>query len=151
MAKERICKLPKGYIPSKEEVFMNDLQQEYFRQRLLSLKEKLLSEFEEDYEELRNREDAKVDIADQAFCENEIIFELRVHDRACNLIRKIDRALSRLELGVYGYCEETGDPIELERLITRPTATLCIKAQEKREREKRSYSEEGFARLRNFS
>ena len=84
---------------------------------------------------------ASADIIDQASSHTEKTVEMRTSNRRRKLINKIDRALKRLKDGTYGYCEDTGEPIGLKRLIARPIATLCIEAQEKHEKEEKIYVE----------
>jgi DnaK suppressor protein len=130
-------KLPKGYKPSAKEPFMNDRQQEYFRQKLVAWREELLEDYEETRTTLSGAERQAADFVDQASDEIDRTLELRTRDRERKLIAKIDAALERLKDGTYGYCEETGKPIGLARLEARPTASLSIEAQEAHERRER--------------
>ncbi len=127
--------LPTGYKPSEKEEYMNDLQLEYFRRKLLAWKQELLSDTEEVLEQLKqNTEDAAAsDIADRASDEIDKTLELRTRDRARKLVSKIDSTIARIDEKDYGYCEETGEPIGLQRLEARPVATLSIEAQERHE------------------
>ncbi len=134
--------LPSDYRPSKDEPFMNDMQKEYFRRRLLEWREQLLKETEDTIDNLKEGGLAAADVADRASAEADKALELRTRDRARKLISKINAALYRLEDGTYGYCEETGDPIGIERLIARPIATLSIEAQERHERMEKTYNDE---------
>ncbi|WP_184262010.1 RNA polymerase-binding protein DksA [Novispirillum itersonii] len=131
--------LPPDYRPSDDEPFMNDLQREYFRQKLLSWRQELLRESEETLEHLQEGGLQEPDLADRASAEMDRTLELRTRDRARKLISKIDAALERLTNGTYGYCEETGEPITLRRLEARPIATLSIEAQERHERMERTH------------
>ncbi len=131
--------LPPDYRPSDDEPFMNDLQREYFRQKLLSWRQELLRESEETLEHLQEGGLQEPDLADRASAEMDRTLELRTRDRARKLISKIDAALERLSNGTYGYCEETGEPITLRRLEARPIATLSIEAQERHERMERTH------------
>ena len=131
--------LPPDYRPSDDEPFMNELQREYFRQKLLKWRSELLRESEETLEHLQEGGLQEPDLADRASAEMERALELRTRDRARKLISKIDAALERLEHGTYGYCEETGEPISLRRLEARPIATLSIEAQERHERMERTH------------
>ncbi|MBO6038221.1 MAG: RNA polymerase-binding protein DksA [Acetobacter sp.] len=131
--------LPPDYRPSDDEEFMNPLQKEYFRQKLLRWKEELLEEADHMLTNLSDNDGHEADIADQASLETDLAFELRTHDRARKLIGKIDSALQRIENGSYGYCEITGEPIALKRLEARPIATLSIEAQEQHERMEKTH------------
>ena len=134
-------KLPKGYKPTKRESYMNAKQLEYFRLKLLDWRQSLLEESQETIDNMREAARDVSDEAERASRETEITFELRTRDRYRKLLRKIDQALERIEEGTYGYCEETGDPIGIERLEARPIATLSIEAQERRERMEQQYGE----------
>lgn len=131
--------LPPDYRPSDDEPFMNELQREYFRQKLLQWRLELLRESEETLEHLQEGGLQEPDLADRASAEMDRTLELRTRDRARKLISKIDAALGRLQDGSYGYCEETGEPITLRRLEARPIATLSIEAQERHERMERTH------------
>jgi DnaK suppressor protein len=126
--------LPPDYRPSEDEDFMNPLQVEYFRQKLLRWRADLLREADGTLASLSEGGIHESDITDRASVETDRALELRTRDRARKLIAKIDQALARLESGVYGFCEETNEPIGLKRLEARPIATLSIEAQEQHER-----------------
>ncbi|MBR0558525.1 MULTISPECIES: RNA polymerase-binding protein DksA [Neokomagataea] len=126
--------LPPDYTPSDDEEFMNPLQVEYFRQKLLRWRAELLKEADGTLASLSEGGIHESDISDRASVETDRAFELRTRDRARKLITKINMALQKVEDNVYGYCEETGDPIGLKRLEARPIATLSIDAQERHER-----------------
>ncbi|GBQ96071.1 RNA polymerase-binding protein DksA [Gluconacetobacter sp. 1b LMG 1731] len=126
--------LPPDYQPSESEEFMNPLQVEYFRQKLLKWRADLLKEADETLASLSEGGIHEADITDRASVETDRALELRTRDRARKLISKINQALLRIENGSYGYCEETGEPIGLKRLEARPIATLSIEAQERHER-----------------
>ena len=134
--------LPPDYRPSEAEDFMNPLQQEYFRQKLIKWREQLVKESSETLNSLQTVSLHEADIADRASLESDRALELRTRDRARKLIGKIDEALKRIEDGSYGYCEETMEPIGLKRLEARPIATLSIEAQERHEREERTHRED---------
>lgn len=134
--------LPPDYRPNKKEEYMNDMQLEYFRQKLLSWKKELLVQSSDTLEELRQGGLNQPDDIDRASLETDKSIDLRTKDRARKLIVKIDQALERIEDGSYGYCEETGEEIGVERLIARPIATLCVEAQERHERLERTYDDE---------
>ncbi|AFW00301.1 transcriptional regulator/DnaK suppressor protein [Gluconobacter thailandicus F149-1 = NBRC 100600] len=130
----RMITLPPDYTPSDEEEFMNPLQVEYFRQKLLRWRADLLKEADGTLASLSEGGIHESDITDRASVETDRAFELRTRDRARKLIAKINMALQRVEDGSYGFCEETGEPIGLKRLEARPIATLSIDAQERHER-----------------
>ena len=106
--------------------YMNDKQLEFFRTRLQEQKDSLLSNAGETTEHLREDTSIVPDPADRATIEEEHALELRTRDRERKLLKKISQALAKIESGDYGYCDETGEPIGLGRLLARPTATLCI-------------------------
>ena len=122
------------YRPSEDEPFMNDRQKEYFRKKLLTWKQDILKESQGTLLNLQEDDNHLPDIADRASSETEKALELRTRDRQRKLISKIDSALRRIEQGEYGWCEVTGDPIGLKRLIARPVATMTVEAQEAHER-----------------
>src|SRR5246127_397475 len=136
--------LPKepNYRPSDKEPFMNERQREYFRQKLLAWKDDILREARETLQHLQDENQNHPDLADRASSETDRAIELRARDRQRKLIAKIDAALTRIDDGTYGYCEETGEPIAIKRLEARPIATLSIEAQERHERRERVYREE---------
>ena len=131
-----------AYTPSDDEVFMNERQRDYFRKKLLVWKEDILRESRETLAILQNESENHPDVADRASSETDRAIELRARDRQRKLISKIDAALSRIDEGTYGYCEETDEPISLRRLDARPIATLSIEAQERHERRERIYRDE---------
>lgn len=116
-----------------ESEYMSDKQLDFFRARLEQLKNDLLSNAGETTEHLREDTSIVPDPADRATIEEEHALELRTRDRERKLLKKISQALARIEAGDYGYCDETGEPIGLGRLIARPTATLSLEAQQRRE------------------
>jgi DnaK suppressor protein len=130
------------YRPTESEPFMNEKQQDYFRQKLLAWKEEILREARETLQHLHDESQNHPDIADRASSETDRAIELRARDRQRKLIAKIDAALQRIDDGTYGYCEETGEPISLKRLDARPIATLSIEAQERHERRERVYRDD---------
>jgi DnaK suppressor protein len=132
----------KHYRPTDKEPFMNERQREYFRQKLLAWREDILRESKETLQHLQDENQNHPDFADRASSETDRAIELRARDRQRKLIAKIDEALSRIEDGTYGYCEETGEPIAIKRLEARPIATLSIEAQERHERRERVYRDE---------
>jgi DnaK suppressor protein len=134
--------LPEGYAPTEKEEYMNPMQLEYFRSKLIAWRTDLLKESRETMEHLREENWHEADIADRASLETEAGVELRTRNRYLKLISKIDQALRRIETGEYGYCEETGDPIGIRRLEARPVATMTIEAQERHEKLEKQYAEE---------
>ncbi len=134
--------LPPDYAPSDAEPFMNPLQVEYFRQKLLRWRADLLREADDTLLSLSQGGIHEADITDRASVETDRALELRTRDRARKLIAKIDQALLRIENGSYGYCEETGEPIGLKRLEARPIATLSLEAQERHERMERVHRDD---------
>jgi DnaK suppressor protein len=134
--------LPPDYRPSEKEPFMNPMQLEYFRQKLLRWRAELLEESNETLQHLQEESLSEPDIADRASLETDRALELRTRDRERKLIAKIDDALKRIEDGTYGYCEETAEPISLRRLEARPIATLSIEAQERHERMERTHRDD---------
>ncbi len=130
------------YRPSEDEPFMNDQQLEYFKQKLLDWKEDILRESRETLSHLQTDTENHPDIADRASSETDRALELRTRDRQRKLIAKIDEAMRRIEEGVYGYCEETGEPIGLARLEARPIATLSLESQERHERRERVHRDD---------
>ncbi len=134
--------LPEDYRPSEDEEFMNPLQAEYFRQKLLRWRSELLADSAETLRSLQEESLLKPDLTDRASLETERSIELRTRDRERKLISKIDAALARLDSGTYGYCEETDEPIGIRRLEARPIATLSIEAQERHERMERTHRDD---------
>jgi len=134
--------LENSYKPSVDEPFMNERQREYFKRKLLAWKEEILQESRETLATLQSDNENYPDIADRASSEADRSIELRSRDRQRKLISKIEAALSRIEDGVYGYCEETGEPISLKRLDARPIASLSIEAQERHERREKVYRDD---------
>ena len=134
--------LPPDYKPSADEDYMNDMQLEYFRQKLLAWKKSLVEQSQDTLDDLRQGGLNQPDEIDRASLEADKSLDLRTKDRARKLISKIDEALDRIEDGTYGYCEETGEPIGIERLEARPVATLSIEAQERHERMEKTYDDE---------
>lgn len=122
-----------SYQPSDEEPFMNEQQLEYFRKKLLDWRNQLLRESDDTIKHLKENTKPETDIVDVASNELERRMELLAQDRQRKLFSKINEALRRIDEGSYGYCEETGDPINLRRLEARPIATLSIEAQEHHE------------------
>jgi DnaK suppressor protein len=130
------------YRPTEKEPFMNEKQREYFRTKLLAWRDDILKEARETLQHLQDENQNHPDLADRASSETDRAIELRARDRQRKLIAKIDSAISRIDEGTYGYCEETGEPISLKRLEARPIATLSVEAQERHEKRERIYRDE---------
>ena len=137
-----ILTLPPDYRPSDTEEFMNPSQTEYFRQKLLRWRSDLIREADGTLLSLSQGGILEADITDRASVETDRALELRTRDRARKLISKIDQAIGRIEAGVYGFCDETDEPIGLKRLEARPIATLSLEAQERHERMERVHRDD---------
>ena len=131
--------LTSDYVPSDDEPFMNEKQLAFFRKLLVDWKNELLEESRGTIENMQEEKRNVPDIADLAMEESDRTILLRTRDRQRKLVGKINDALKRIDDGEYGYCEDTGRPISLKRLIARPIATLCLEAQEKHERQERIF------------
>lgn len=126
--------LPEDYRPAEDEPFMNDMQVEYFRRKLLNWKADLLDDSRDTVASMKDQTRNIPDVADRASEETDRSLELRTRDRQRKLVSKIDGALRRIDEGEYGYCSITGEPISLKRLDARPIATMSLEAQERHER-----------------
>jgi DnaK suppressor protein len=126
--------LPPDYQPSADEEFLNPRQVEYFRRRLEKAREDLRRELDAIPSPDANDLSYDGDQTDHASADSEREFEIQNRERVQMLLRQTERALARLESGTYGYCEDTGEPIGLKRLIAQPTTSLSLSAQEARER-----------------
>jgi DnaK suppressor protein len=124
-----------------ESEYMNDKQLEFFRTKLQALKDDLLSNAGQTTEHLREDTSIVPDPADRATIEEEHALELRTRDRERKLLKKISQSLARIDSGDYGFCDETGEPIGLGRLIARPTATLSLEAQQRRELKQKMFGD----------
>jgi DnaK suppressor protein len=124
-----------------EAEYMNDKQLDFFKSKLQKLKDDLLINAGETTEHLREDTSIVPDPADRATIEEEHALELRTRDRERKLLKKISQSLGRLDTGEYGFCDETGEPIGLGRLIARPTATLSLEAQQRRELKQRMFGD----------
>ena len=129
--------LPEAYRPSEKDEFMCDLHRAYFLRKLREWKEAIIEESRQTMAQLQADSLREPDIADRASSETDWSIELRTRDRQRKLIAKIDAAVRRLYDGEYGYCEVSGEPISLARLMARPIATMTLDAQEKHERVER--------------
>ena len=123
-----------------EDDYMNDVQLEFFRDRLRQMERDIRNNAGETTEHLRETVIVP-DPADRATIEEEHALELRTRDRERKLLKKIEQALAQIDSGDYGYCEETGDPIGIPRLLARPTATLSLEAQQHRELRQKLYGD----------
>lgn len=130
------------YIPHADEPFMNDRQREFFRAKLIAWRESILADSKDTISHLQTETAALPDVADRASAETDKSIELRARDRQRKLIAKIEAALRRIDDGTYGYCDETGEPISLGRLMARPVATLSLEAQERHERAERIHRDD---------
>ncbi|MBP8143956.1 MAG: RNA polymerase-binding protein DksA [Inhella sp.] len=121
--------------------YMNDHQIAFFRAKLQQLRDSILDNADETTEHLREDTTIVPDPADRATIEEEHALELRTRDRERKLLKKIMQSIARLDSGEYGYCDETGEPIGLGRLIARPTATLSLEAQQRREMKQKMFGD----------
>jgi len=137
-----LARISKKYIPNKKEKYMCEKHKAYFMQKLTEWKNEIIkSNSQALYSSDLVDNISSPDVVDQASSYTEKNVEMRTVNRQIKLVSKIDAALKRLKDGTYGFCEETGEPIGLKRLIARPIATLCIAAQEKHEREEKIHVE----------
>tara|TARA_B100000945_G_C20348886_1_gene581213 strand:+ start:665 stop:1084 length:420 start_codon:yes stop_codon:yes gene_type:complete len=135
-----VKKTVKKYIPNTKEKYMCTKHKKYFTEKLTSWRKEIVRS-NSDSIHMNNLDDniSSADIVDQASSQTEKSVELRASNRRRKLINKIDNALKKIKNGTYGYCEETGEPIGLKRLIARPIATLSIEAQERHEKEEKIF------------
>ncbi|MBV7485477.1 RNA polymerase-binding protein DksA [Bordetella sp. BOR01] len=134
-------------LPSEQELlampesdYMNDRQLAFFKERLKQLEQDILANAGETTEHLRETQFVP-DPADRATIEEEHALELRTRDRERKLLKKVQQSIARIDSGEYGWCEETGEPIGVPRLLARPTATLSLEAQERREMRQKLYGD----------
>jgi DnaK suppressor protein len=120
---------------------MNDVQMAAFRLKLVVLKDGILSNAGATTEHLREDTSVMPDPADRATIEEEHALELRTRDRERKLLKKIEQAITRIDANEYGYCDETGEPIGVGRLLARPTATLSLEAQQRRELKQKMFGD----------
>ena len=125
--------------PDKD--YMNEAQLAFFRRKLVELRDQLLQNADDTGEHLRENE-ITTDPSDRATLEEEYTLELRTRDRERKLLKKVEKSIRLIDDGSYGFCEETGEPIGVARLIARPTATLSLEAQERRERVQKMYGDD---------
>ena len=128
-------------LAAPEKDYMNDAQLAFFKKRLLEVRDQLLQNADDTGEHLRENE-ITTDPSDRATLEEEYTLELRTRDRERKLLKKVEKSLRMIDDGSYGWCEETGEPIGVPRLLARPTATLSLEAQERRERVQKLYGDD---------
>ena len=132
----------KKYIPNEKEKYMCDKHRKFFKKKLIDWKNEIIeSNAKGLYLNEVDREISSADIIDQASSQTEKTVEMRTLNRQIKLLSKIDRAIKKIKDDTYGYCEETGEPIGLKRLIARPIATLSIDAQEKHEKNEKIFAD----------
>ncbi len=138
-----MVKISKNYIPNLKEKYMCEKHKVYFKQKLTEWKNEIVrSNNEALYNSSLDDNSTSADMVDQASSYTEKNVEMRAINRQIKLISKIDQALKKIKEGTYGYCEETGEPIGIKRLIARPIANLCIAAQEKHEKEEKVFADD---------
>jgi DnaK suppressor protein len=128
-------------VAMSDDEYMNDVQLAYFRAKLVQLKQDMHQNAGETAENLREDTVVVPDPADRATIEEEHALELRTRDRERKLLKKIEQAIARIDAGDYGYCDETGEPIGVPRLLARPTATLSLEAQQRRELKQKMFGD----------
>ena len=137
-----MVKISKTYEPKLTEKYMCEKHKAYFKKKLAEWKSEIIKTNNEAlYNNSLDDNSTSADMVDQASSYTEKNVEMRAINRQIKLIAKIDQALKKIKDGTYGYCEETGEPIEIKRLIARPIAALCIAAQEKHEKEEKVYAD----------
>mgnify|MGYP001426389978 FL=1 len=137
-----MTKISKTYIPNLKEKYMCEKHKLFFKKKLIEWKTEIVrSNNEALYNSSLDDNSASADIVDQASSYTEKNVEMKAINRQIKLISKIDQAIKKIENGTYGFCEETGEPIGIKRLIARPVAILCIAAQEKHEKEEKVYAD----------
>ena len=133
---------PTTYVLSMPEAeYMNDVQLAFFKRKLQQLRNDMLANAGETTEHLREDTSVMPDPADRATIEEEHALELRTRDRERKLLKKIEQSIARIDSGDYGYCDETGEPIGVGRLLARPTANLSIEAQQRREQKQKLFGD----------
>ena len=134
--------MSKKYIPNEKEKYMSAKQKMYFKTRLIEWKNEIIESNNKSlYLNEVDQEISSPDIIDQASSQTEKTVEMRTLNRQRKLLAKIDQAIKKIKNDTYGYCEETGEPIGIKRLIARPIATLSIEAQEKHERNEKIFAD----------
>ena len=131
----------KKYIPNEKEKYMCEKHKTYFKKRLINWKNEIVESNSKGlYLSNTDHEISSSDIVDQASSQTEKTVEMRTLNRQIKLLSKIDKAIKKIDNNTYGYCEETGEPIGIKRLIARPIATLSIEAQEKHEKNEKIFA-----------
>ncbi len=134
--------MAKKYIPNEKEKYMCEKHKQFFKKRLNEWKSEILESNSKNlYVNDVDHEISSPDLVDQASSQTEKTVEMRTLNRQLKLLSKINKAIQRIKDNTYGYCEETGEPIGLKRLIARPIATLTIEAQEKHEKNEKIYAD----------
>ena len=137
-----MIKISKTYVPNLKEKYMCEKHKAYFKKKLTEWKSEIIkSNNEALYNNSLDDNSTSADMVDQASSYTEKNVEMRAINRQIKLISKIDQAIKKIKDNTYGYCEETGEPIGIKRLIARPIAALCIDAQEKHEKEEKVYAD----------
>ena len=137
-----MTKISKTYIPNLKEKYMCEKHKLFFKKKLIEWKTEIVrSNNEALYNSSLDDNSASADIVDQASSYTDKNVEMKAINRQIKLISKINQAIKKIENGTYGFCEETGDPIGIKRLIARPVAKLCIAAQEKHEKEEKVFAD----------
>ena len=131
----------KKYIPNEKEKYMCSKQKAFFKKKLIEWKDEIIKSNSKILFVNEDQEISSPDVVDQASSQTEKTIEMRTINRQRKLLTKIDKAVKRIEDDTYGYCEETGEPIGIKRLIARPIATLSIEAQEKHEKNEKIYAD----------
>ncbi|PLC54486.1 RNA polymerase-binding protein DksA [Pollutimonas nitritireducens] len=147
MASKSAAAKSQTHLPTEKELlampesdYMNEIQLAFFRNRLKDLEQEILNNADATTENLRETQFVP-DPADRATIEEEHALELRTRDRERKLLKKVQQSITRIDAGDYGWCEETGEPIGIPRLLARPTATLSLEAQERREMRQKLYGD----------
>ena len=131
----------KKYTPSEKEKYMCSKHKAFFKKKLLAWKDEIIKSNSKILFVNEDQEISSPDVVDQAASQTEKTIEMRTINRQRKLLAKIDKAIKRIKDDTYGYCEETGEPIGIKRLIARPIATLSIEAQEKHEKNEKIYAD----------
>ena len=131
----------KKYIPNEKEKYMCSKHKAFFKKKLLAWKDEIIKSNSKILFVNEDQEISSPDVVDQASSQTEKTIEMRTINRQRKLLTKIDKAIKRIDENTYGYCEETGEPIGIKRLIARPIATLSIEAQEKHEKNEKIYAD----------
>ena len=131
----------KKYIPNEKEKYMCSKQKAFFKKKLIEWKDEIIKSNSKILFVNEDQEISSPDVVDQAASQTEKTIEMRTINRQRKLLTKIDKAIKRIDDDTYGYCEETGEPIGIKRLIARPIATLSIEAQEKHEKNEKIYAD----------